>query len=109
MSQLRLFRPARPESSNRLSGCADGPVILSFPATYARLRRGSLANPVARARILHKNRCCPGCRHAIVEPLELNDSLFNRSNLPIPGTATLVGFYCGKCHREWPAEVGGEL
>ena len=106
MSQLRLYRPARPETQDRLSGyreAGDAPIIVSFPATYARLRRGAVMNPHVRARVLYENRCCPKCRHPVVEPLELNDSLFNRNNLPIPGTGTLVGFHCEKCHSEWPA------
>jgi hypothetical protein len=103
MSHLRLFRPTARDRVEAPARSADGPVILAFPATYARLRRGAVMNPLIRARVLYENRCCPGCRRPDVEPLELDDATLNRKQMPIPGTATLVGFHCHQCHREWPA------
>ncbi len=103
MSHLRLFRPTGTDRDEAPAGCSDVPVILSFPARYARLRRGSVMNPLIRARVLYENRCCPGCQHPEVEPLELNDADVNRNRMPVPGTATLVGFHCHRCEREWPA------
>ena len=56
---------------------------------------------ITRARVLFSNRTCPSCHYPIVTPIELNDGKLNRNGLPIPGTATLVGFHCDSCHREW--------
>lgn len=58
---------------------------------------------VRRAALLRENSVCPHCRRTNVIPLELNDALIGRGNLPIPGSATLVGFHCHSCHSEWPA------
>ena len=55
-----------------------------------------------RARALSENRTCRFCRHAQVEPIELDDPQYGRGNLPIPGTASLVGFRCHSCRSEWP-------
>ena len=45
----------------------------------------------------------PDRSHPIVEPIELDNGILNRNRMPIPGTATLVGFHCHGCQREWPA------
>lgn len=79
------------------------PRILPFHFYAGRLRGQNRMNLASRARVLHENRCCPNCRHSRVEPLELDDAILNRNNMPIPGTATLVGFHCLGCHSEWPA------
>jgi len=55
-----------------------------------------------RARDIHKNRECPSCRHALIEPVTLNNRLMSRDNMPIPGSGVLVGFHCQCCHAEWP-------
>jgi hypothetical protein len=101
MSHLKLFRPDGLDIEER-GGEIDAPVILPF----ARLNYSSdcrLLDPLSRARTIHANRCCCNCGYPVVEPIELDDSIMNRNRLPIPGTATLVGFRCDRCHLEWPA------
>lgn len=56
---------------------------------------------ISRARLLFENRSCPNCHYPVVLPLELDDATINRNGLPIPGTATLVGFHCSGCGDEW--------
>ena len=56
-----------------------------------------------RARALHRNRCCPNCRRGGVIPVDLGDGDDRYSAMPVPGTSTLVGFYCDSCGAEWPA------
>lgn len=56
-----------------------------------------------RSRVIHDNRQCPSCHHPVVTPVELRDCLVNRNGMPVPGTATLVGFHCDRCDYEWPA------
>jgi hypothetical protein len=56
-----------------------------------------------RARTLHRNRCCPNCRRGGVIPVDLGDGDNRHSAMPVPGTSTLVGFYCDACGAEWPA------
>lgn len=64
---------------------------------------GRLSAPVDRARIIAQNSACPECCREDVEPLELQDALISpKSRLPIPGTATIVGFHCNDCGTEWP-------
>lgn len=62
----------------------------------------SVLDVVTRAQMLRENRECRQCGHPVVEPVELNDAAHNQNGLPIPGTATLVGFHCTRCDREWP-------
>jgi hypothetical protein len=57
---------------------------------------------LTRARALHENRCCPRCRRAGAIPVDLGDGDNRNAAMPVPGTATLVGFYCGSCGAEWP-------
>jgi hypothetical protein len=64
---------------------------------------GRFMEPVDRARVLQQNNCCPECSHQDIEPLELADAIISPKNrLPIPGTATIVGFHCNDCGTEWP-------
>ncbi|HUG18776.1 MAG TPA: hypothetical protein VMM56_07340 [Planctomycetaceae bacterium] len=63
----------------------------------------SMIDVLIRAQTIRDNRQCIDCGHPIVELLELNDGTFNRNGMPIPGTATLVGFRCASCNAEWPA------
>ena len=58
---------------------------------------------LARARALHRNRCCPHCHRGGVIPVDLGDGDERHWAMPVPGTATLVGFYCGACGAEWSA------
>ena len=111
MSRLKLYWPEEQNSgishsaeAIRHESCSDG-MIIPF-----RLRNGSAAaeshvsvlDVVTRAQMLRENRECPDCGHPVVEPVELNDGVHNQNGLPIPGTATLVGFHCTRCDREWP-------
>ena len=64
---------------------------------------GRYVEPVERARLLSDNSVCPECDRANIEPLELADGVISpKSRLPIPGTATIVGFHCNECGTEWP-------
>ncbi len=112
MSRLKLYWP---EARGRFDAvilsmvsadCAGEPVVIPFaPAPYKRQASGDLrsADVVGRAHTIYTNGRCPACRHPVVEPIELNDALVGRGNLPIPGTATLVGFRCDRCDSEWQA------
>jgi hypothetical protein len=103
MSRLKLFQPEGLEGGDC---AAEAPITLPF-AVHAGHFPNRIAErmqaPVRRARTLHTNRRCPSCSHPMIEPIELDDAIYNRSRLPIPGTATLVGFHCCRCHTEWPA------
>jgi hypothetical protein len=57
---------------------------------------------LARARALHRNRCCPHCHRGGVIPVDLGDGDDRFAAMPVPGTSTLVGFYCDACGAEWP-------
>ncbi len=64
---------------------------------------GRFMPAVDRARLIHDNGQCPDCNRHNVEPMELNDgAISHRSRLPIPGTATIIGFHCNDCGSEWP-------
>jgi hypothetical protein len=100
MSHLKLFRP---EADVEQRGADDdAPIILPF-ARFSYSRDYRLLDPLSRARTIYANSRCCNCGYPMVEPIELDDSLMNRNRLPIPGTATLVGFRCDRCHLEWPA------
>lgn len=58
---------------------------------------------LSRARALHRNRCCPNCHRGGVIPVDLGDGDVRHAAMPVPGTSTLVGFYCNACGAEWPA------
>ena len=112
MSRLKLFWPDESDSSEAVPAAtinvgADRPAtVLPFRPTIllsARVKRATPLDPVKRARVIHSNNVCPHCHHAIVTPIELQDAILNRNWLPIPGTATLVGFRCSDCHAEWVA------
>ncbi|MDA0834974.1 MAG: hypothetical protein O2955_12900 [Planctomycetota bacterium] len=112
MSSLKLYAPVELSDEDDF----EIPSIIPFqmlvgetPASSIMISRDSTPGnvhrltPLLRARALHTNRVCPYCRHAAVEPIELNDGTLNRQRQPIPGTATLVGFHCQDCNAEWPA------
>lgn len=103
MSQLRLFRPERIDAPHCDSDDAFEPYVIPFAPRSQRIARNRINDTVTRARILSANCRCPACRHPVTEPIELADGMYTRNNLPIPGTATLVGFRCTRCHVEWPA------
>jgi hypothetical protein len=77
----------------------DAPCVLSFPAIADRMRSQSI---VDRARLEHRNQRCRHCGRVTVETIELDDALLDRRGMPIPGTATVVGFFCNACRHDWP-------
>jgi hypothetical protein len=99
MSRLSVYWPDESKSSRT---SVEEPRILPFPS-----RRTFLSTDVpkldivTRARTLYENRTCRQCGYAVVEPIQLSDSLVNKSGLAIPGTATLIGFRCCGCESEW--------
>lgn len=102
-SRLRLYVPpdeysasSRPEMAPR--------DILPFDGYRGRVVfSGRIVPAVERARLIHENSVCPQCDRHDVEPLELDDAwVSTRGRLPVPGTATLVGFHCNDCGAEWP-------
>lgn len=103
MSRLKLFCPDGLEMDDRVLREASEPVILPFAAADRYAKDYRLLDPLSRARTIYENRCCCNCGHPVVEPIELDDGILNRNRLPMPGTASLVGFRCQRCHNEWPA------
>ncbi|MBT4865805.1 MAG: hypothetical protein HON53_11920 [Planctomycetaceae bacterium] len=110
MSRLKLYWPeARGQfdavilsmvSADR----AGEPTVIPFAQHQRKATGHSRSTDVVdRAHTIHTNGRCPACLHPVVEPIELNDALVGRGNLPIPGTATLVGFRCDRCECEWQA------
>lgn len=97
MSRLRLFRPQADFARFRVID--EEPVILRFPGAG---RTAEVAT-LHRARKLHSNARCRFCNRPTVRPVEYADACLNRNNRPIPGTATLAGFYCTHCEAEWSA------
>ncbi|MEO2018763.1 MAG: hypothetical protein ABGZ53_30820 [Fuerstiella sp.] len=98
---LRLYNPppeSEPESPRQKRD------ILPFASRkQTTIISGRLSAPVDRARIIRENSVCPECSQMNVEPLELQDAVISPKNrLPVPGTATIVGFHCNACSTEWP-------
>lgn len=111
MSRLKLYWPD--EENGGISDSAgtasreshsDGMIIPFRFGNRSETTASSLSvlDVVTRAQMLRENRECRQCGHPVVEPVELNDATHNQNGLPIPGTATLVGFHCTRCDREWP-------
>ncbi len=108
MSHLKLFAPpstALRDTAEGEDAVADAaaPTILSFQLHRDRRHNCAFTGMLERARKLHANRACPECRYPVIRPLELADAVLNENQMPLPGTATLVGFHCQACHYEWPA------
>lgn len=107
---LRVFSPDETEPldpqslDSQAAGAAETADILPFVATgRTTIFSGRLVPALERARILRQNSECPECSKPNVQPLELNDALISqRSRLPVPGTATIIGFHCEDCGCEWP-------
>jgi hypothetical protein len=125
MSRLPIFKRLSSRAPFRVFRDETEPVILPFSRNgwrapvdsdlrdrqKTRPRRIALSDfrPIAksmdvltRARALHENRCCPRCRRAGAVPLDLGDGDDRNAAMPVPGSATLVGFYCDGCGAEWP-------
>ena|SRR5580658_8270518 len=125
MSRLPIFKRLSSRPAFRVFRDETEPVILPFSRndwrvpvdTELRSREKSGPRRIAisdfrsaprsmdvltRARALHENRCCPRCRRAGAIPLDLGDGDQRNPAMPVPGSATLVGFYCDACGAEWP-------
>ncbi|MCA9057181.1 MAG: hypothetical protein KDA85_01725 [Planctomycetaceae bacterium] len=106
-NRLKLYCPPE-ESTEPTLRIVDESMVEPDILPFDRSRRtivlsGRFTPALDRARVIHENRLCPECGGSDVEPLELADSLVSpRSRLPVPGTATLVGFHCNQCQMEWP-------
>lgn len=108
-THLRLFSPAAESAPPSVedpgsSAAVEAPHILPF-ANAARtvIFSGRFQAPVDRAHLISRNRVCPECGHQDIEPLELDNALISpRNRLPVPGTASIVGFHCNDCGSEWP-------
>ncbi len=100
--RLRLYSP--PTESQSVENETEFADIIPFEsARRSVIFSGRFPEPAQRARLIRENNSCPSCDHHNIEPLELEDALISpRSRLPIPGTATIVGFHCHDCGTEWP-------
>ena len=91
--------------------CAPGLATCEVPHILAFTPRNRIAGGhhrtdlVTRARLERRNRSCPRCGRVTVETVEQEDALLNRNCIPIPGTASIAGFFCNACHHEWPAQL----
>jgi predicted RNA-binding Zn-ribbon protein involved in translation (DUF1610 family) len=106
---LRLFSPSNDfsldDSSKAVEKSAEvfEDIIPINRARRAVILSGRFMPAVDRAKLIHQNAVCPECGLHDVEPLELADSVISpRNRLPVPGTATIVGFHCNDCGTEWP-------
>lgn len=98
---LRLYEP--PEEISESEEPFEPRDIIPMHRGRTTIISGRLTAPVDRARIIHDNSVCPECTSLNIEPLELADAVISpRSRMPIPGTATIVGFHCNSCATEWP-------
>jgi hypothetical protein len=102
MSRLRIYWPESRHADHQVDA-NEGPVTLSFKCDVRSRVNSKVADLISRARLLYQNKRCPHCSHPVIEPIELANAVLNRNRMPIPGTATLVGFRCGCCQAEWPA------
>ena len=104
MSRLRIFCP---EEANSLPGSIgdNQPSVSQFASLAIRFQGRRMQDAVDRARLIHANRRCPFCQHSSVGLIQLQDAILNRNRMPIPGTATLVGFHCDCCGKEWPSSL----
>ena len=121
MSRLPVFKRSLPRPRLRIFRDEADTFILPFSRTAARavqaeavrpngswgsvsqpFRPANLMDPLTPARVLHKNRCCPNCRRGGVIPVDLGDGDDRNAAMPVPGSATLVGFYCDACGGQWP-------
>jgi hypothetical protein len=100
MSDYRVIWPDDVLDAESDASANVEPAILQFRLPAPKSSHVQM-DVITRARLLFENRTCPACGYAVVSPIELNDHLVNRNRLPIPGTATLVGFHCCGCGAEW--------
>lgn len=108
MSRLKLYCPEELQDNDllqftRFDAEHDHDEMI-IPLRMRQLPTGndSMLDVLLRAQQIRANRACPDCGHPAVSPVELNDAQHNRNGMPIPGSATLVGFHCSCCDAEWP-------
>lgn len=114
MSRLRVYWPDavlfQPASSGAAQDSAERLHVLHLaevsephilPFRRGPRPTGTEQDIVTRARLIFANRECPHCQRPTVEPVELDDAIYNRNGLPVPGSATLIGFECQSCDHEW--------
>jgi hypothetical protein len=102
-NRLRLFIPPVEDETPATVSEQPSEIIPFQPRSRATVISGRFTAPVDRARIIRSNAACPECGHTDVEPLELEDAVISpRNRMPVPGTATIVGFHCHGCGCEWP-------
>lgn len=101
---LRIYEPPTEPVADNDTPQLESRDILPFSSRRATtIISGRLTLPLDRARIIRENSVCPECSHHDIEPIELQDALISPKNrLPVPGTATIVGFHCNDCGTEWP-------
>ena len=100
---LRLYSPPQDveEQETDVDNLSD--IIPFETARRTLIFSARLPEPAHRAKLIRDNATCPSCNHQDIEVLELEDAVISsRSRLPIPGTATIVGFHCNDCGVEWP-------
>ena len=99
--KLRIYEPPEEEVAEETTEPRD---ILPFESrNRTTIISGRLTSANDRARIIRANTVCPECSRMDIEPVELQDAVISPKNrLPIPGTATIVGFHCNDCGTEWP-------
>ncbi len=98
---LRLYTPPVEPAEEHLP--YEPRDIIPMRSKRTTIISGRFTAPVDRARIIHDNAVCPECSALDVEPLELQDGMISpRNRMPVPGTATIVGFHCNSCETEWP-------
>ncbi|MCA9039089.1 MAG: hypothetical protein KDA65_01945 [Planctomycetaceae bacterium] len=106
MSTLKIYRPDQAHTNVQPMD------ILSFRRPWESRQQRQLDEAtlrvLSRAKLIRDNRECPCCNSASVLPIELDNAILNRNRLPIPGSATLVGFRCTICDHEWPAHQNDE-
>jgi hypothetical protein len=115
MSCLKLYAPIESDFQERRFSIYEDPEevgdreegepeILSWNriATQPRTQNTpSLMELLARTRTLYRNKRCRSCNRPTVEPVEMDDALVSKNRMPVPGSATLVGFQCQYCRHEW--------
>ncbi len=100
---LRIYEPPAETHSDDAEEARPRDILPFAAAQRTTIISGRLTPPVDRARVINENAVCPECEKQDIEPIELSDAIISpKSRLPIPGTATIVGFHCNDCSTEWP-------
>jgi len=101
--KLRLYSPPEENVETASNRFVPRDILPFEPPQQSRFVFSRRYPAADRARLIRENSTCPHCEKHDVEPLELDDAqVSQRGRMPIPGTATLVGFHCNDCGNEWP-------